>query len=60
MGLAAINEYVDIDTKSIAKGMFINEITGQKFMSNSGLASSDLLRVAEEARKVKYTGGYVI
>ena len=59
LGIAAINEYVDIDTNSIAKGMFISDMTGQKFMSNSWLTSSDLLKVADEARKVKYTGGYV-
>ena len=59
LGIAAINEYVDIDTNSIAKGMFISDMAGQKFMSNSWLTSSDLLKVADEARKVKYTGGYV-
>ena len=58
-GLADLREFVNINTFQLAKGVIYNYITGEKYYANSGLSSSDLMKIASEARKNDYLEGYV-
>ena len=58
-GLADLREFVNINTLKLAKGIIHNHITGEKFFASSGLSSSDLMKIASEARKSNYLEGYV-
>ena len=58
-GLADLREYSNINTFKLSKGIISNYITGEKFYANSGLSSSDLMKIASEARKNDYLEGYV-
>ena len=58
-GLADLREFVNINTFQLAKGVISNYITGEKYYANSGLSSSDLMKIASEARKSNYLEGYV-
>ena len=58
-GLADLREYSNINTFKLAKGIIHNHITGEKFFASSGLSSSDLMKIASEARKSNYLEGYV-
>ena len=57
--LADLREFVNINTFQLAKGVISNYITGEKYYANSGLSSSDLMKIASEARKSNYLEGYV-
>ena len=59
IGLADLREFSNINTFKLAKGEISNYITGEKFYANSGLSSSDLMKIASEARKNDYLEGYV-
>ena len=58
-GLADLREFVNINTFKLAKGVISNHLTGEKYYANSALSSSDLMKVASEARKSNYLEGYV-
>ena len=58
-GLADLREYSNINTFKLAKGIISNYITGEKFYARSGLSSSDLMKIASQARKSNYLEGYV-
>ena len=58
-GLADLREFVNINTFKLAKGIISNYITGEKYYANSGLSSSDLVKIASKARKNDYLEGYV-
>ena len=58
-GLADLREFVNVNTFKLAKGIIPNYITGEKFYANSGLSSSDLMKIAKEARQNDYLEGYV-
>ena len=58
-GLADLREFVNINTFKLAKGIIQNHITGERFYASSGLSSSDLMKIASEARKSNYLEGYV-
>ena len=58
-GLADLHEYNDVNILQIAKGIIKDETTGKVYSSKSGLNSSDLLKVAQEAKNVNYLDGFV-
>ena len=58
-GLAEIHEHYDLDTIEIANGEIKNARSGKIYKSNSPLDSSDLLQIANEAKKVDYLDGNV-
>ena len=58
-GMADLREFSNINTFELAKGEISNYITGEKYYANSGLSSSDLMKIASEARKNDYLEGYV-
>ena len=58
-GLADLHEYNDVNILQIAKGIIKDETTGKVYTSKSGLNSSDLLKVAQEAKNVNYLDGFV-
>ena len=59
IGLADLREFSNINTFKLAKGEISNYITGEKFYANSGLSSSDLMKIASQAKKSNYLEGYV-
>ena len=58
-GLADLHEYNNLNLSQIAKGIIKDESTGKFYTSKSGLNSSDLLKVAQEAKNVNYQDVHV-
>ena len=58
-GIADLHEFHNLNILQISKGIIKDEISGEIYISKSGLSSSDLLQIAQEAKKVNYLDGYV-
>ena len=59
LGLADIHEYSHLDLNDIAEGNLYDFVSERFFKANSGLTSGELIKIAQEARKVRYLEGYV-
>ena len=58
-GLAELHEHYDLNPIDIANSEIKDIVSGKVYKSNSQLDSSDLLRIAKEAKSSNYLDGYV-
>ena len=58
-GIADLHEFHNLNVLQISNGVIKDEISGEIYISKSGLSSSDLLQIAQEAKNVNYLDGYV-